>query len=192
MVIYTFGVASPWYWAEVVNRQALRIRELQNKLAGYLHDARAHQAPIPEAHGQDARLSIPHLMGIDAHFLVYAADHALTICSRFRRLSNNNPVISRALTAFTANFAHLPDVRDLLAHFEDHVIGQGRRPIAGQLGVPLDNHPHICFDEGDVELRGEVTFGMPGRAVPVYELAEGVTELVRVANGEWDLYTAKG
>jgi hypothetical protein len=27
-------------------------------------------------YGNDARISIPHLIGIDCHFLLYVADHA--------------------------------------------------------------------------------------------------------------------
>jgi hypothetical protein len=126
MTILGFGAASPGYWAQVVALQQARVRQWQEELAGYVDAATASRIPIPEVYGSDARISLAWLVGIDAHYLVYAADHALTICRRYQGLSGNDPRICRAISKFEKSVGEIASMRDLLAHFEDYAVGSGR------------------------------------------------------------------
>ena len=177
MTILGFGAASPGYWADVVSLQQARLRAWQEEIAAHVDLARSGGQPIPTAYGGDARITIPYLLGVDAHYLLYAADHALTICKRYQSLSGNDPEICRVVSHFEASFG-VAALRDLLAHFEEYAVGSGKT----QPGVQLDG-PHVDLDEED--LRGEITFRVGSSSVRIHALAVDVQHMATVCERAW-------
>jgi len=177
LTILGLGMASPGYWAQVVSLQQGRVRGWQEQLAKYLDSGSAGQ-PVPEALGSDARIAIPHLVGVEAHYLIYAADHVLTICRWYQGLSGNDPQFCTALAAFEKTSGGLAVVRDWLAHFEAYAIGTGKQSP----GVQHDG-PHIDFDATNAG--SEVTFRVGTRTLRIHALADGVRSLAAAADAIW-------
>jgi hypothetical protein len=178
LTILGLGMASPGYWAEVVNLQKERVWSWQDALGNYLEGALGGSR-MPDMDGQDARIAIPHMIGIEAHYLIYAADRVLTICRRYQSLSGNDPQFSGAVSAFDNRSDGLSSVRDWLAHFEDYAIGTGRESVGTQ-----QDGPHIEFDDADA--RGEVIFRIGTRALRIHALADATRSLAAAADRFWD------
>jgi hypothetical protein len=172
IVILSFGATCPEYWLDVVIRQANRIHSLQVELAGYIHEGRVNQNPIPEAYGSDARMSIPHLMACDGHLMVYAADHAVTICERYQALTRNDPTVSRAIANFRKANVDCRNLRDMFAHIEDYALGTGYREPGRQMSGPI-----IEFTDSDT-LLGDILLKFGDETIAIYALTRELSILV--------------
>lgn len=173
------GPASPGYWARVVAVQRERVRAHQIELEGYVQAGQQRGEPIPQIDGYDARLTIPWRIGADAHYLVYAADHVLTLCRRYQTLSDDDPRIRHALRAFEQAAPDLSELRDYFAHFEDYALGTGWRAK----GV-MHYGPDIAFDDED-DLTSEITISVGDRGVRVHRLADEVQLLADKLKPLW-------
>jgi len=171
LTIYSFGASCPEYWLRVALLQDERIRSLQVELSSCLNEAHTRGTPIPELYGDDARFSIRHLIGVEAHLMVYAADHAILICNRYKSLTENDPRICRALSRFDATGKGCDQLRDMFAHIEDYAVGTGRRAV----GVHHDG-PHLEFDSANSLSELSIQFGHI--SIALHQLAAALVTLI--------------
>jgi hypothetical protein len=144
--VLRIGSASPSFWAEVARMQLQRIeRGAEAHRRRELHPERRS-----DRDGFAAALAPFGPMQADAYFLLVAVRHLLDLADRYGERYGEAAV--RALRArFDAAAPDAKDLRDVLSHLEEYVVGRGKRKRFEadgqwliQLGMTTRATPSTC------------------------------------------------